>query len=252
METSLILRHGATRATTRGWNSYNPEDPNGHRAFRYLTPKKRLEASDLTAHGLHHAKSVHLICSPSRCAEICEALRETVDALVWEPVPDLCTPETKAEMLAVCPQVDIISPNESELASFFSGDVVGVEAQAKVLLDAGVKKGTVVRAGKKGCYVLTREREVWLPAYWEGGDGEHKKVVDSTGGGNTFLGALSVGLGRGEDVVRAAAMGNVAAGFAVEQIGLPGLGEGEVWNGEKAEERWEGYLRRLKDDGVVV
>lgn len=211
-----------------------------------MTPKKRLEASDLFKFRLSNAKSVHIICSPSRCIEICRALRDTVEWIVWEPVPDLCTPKTKAEMLAACAMVDIISPNESELAEFFEVNT-GVEAQAHILLEAGPRAGVVVRAGKRGCYVLTQTRQVWLPAYWEGELEDHERVVDSTGGGNTFLGALAVGLvSSSGDVVSAAAKGNVAASFAVEQIGLPVLHGSELWNGESAEGRLQRYTDRLE------
>ncbi|KAJ4361471.1 hypothetical protein N0V85_009405, partial [Neurospora sp. IMI 360204] len=55
--------------------------------------------------------------------------------------------------------------------------------------------------------------ERWLPAYHT----DAAKVVDPTGGGNTFLGGLAVALARGKSIEEACAWGSVAASFAIEQ-----------------------------------
>ncbi|CAG8958476.1 hypothetical protein HYFRA_00009790 [Hymenoscyphus fraxineus] len=73
-------------------------------------------------------------------------------------------------------------------------------------------------------------------------------VVDPTGGGNAFLGALSVGLARQKTILEATAWGSVAASFAIEQVGVPTVGvdeEGrETWNGVRVEERLEEFCKR--------
>lgn len=87
----------------------------------------------------------------------------------------------------------------------------------------------------------------------EGQAGEEKrrkgKVIDPTGGGNTFLGGLAVALARGKNLEEAAAWGSVAASFAIEQVGMPILGhdaEGrETWNGVIVDERFEEFKTRL-------
>ena len=108
---------------------------------------------------------------------------------------------------------------------------------------------------------LVREEEVemdpgiekWLPAYF--GEGEGKRVVDPTGGGNGFLGGLAVALARGRGVVEASAWGSVAASFMIEQVGVPvlssspsdeqGKGRIELWNGIHVEERLDEYMKRV-------
>ena len=60
----------------------------------------------------------------------------------------------------------------------------------------------------------------WIPAYHQSSE----LVVDPTGGGNTFLGAFAVALARGKGMEEAARWGNVAASFAIEQVGMPVLG----------------------------
>jgi hypothetical protein len=92
--------------------------------------------------------------------------------------------------------------------------------------------------------------EKWVPAYYgkgyEGDGGE--KVVDPTGGGNTFLGGLAVALARGKPIEEACAWGHVAASFAIEQLGFPILGvdeEGrETWNGVRVDDRLREFQER--------
>jgi len=87
--------------------------------------------------------------------------------------------------------------------------------------------------------------EKWFPSFHQG----EVSVVDPTGGGNTFLGGLAVALARGKTIEEACAWGNVAASFAIEQIGVPVLGRdgdgNETWNGVRVEARLVEYQVRL-------
>lgn len=341
-ETAALLRHDPDRLTTRGWNGY--VDDNETRAFKYTTPKKRLTAEDLRGTPLLHAKAFHLVCSPARCRELVTeiiALRKeeaqagdeeggggyTKPIVVWEPVPDLCTPDELLGLTNCLPLVDVCSPNHAELAGFMgdtgldpeTGDISteAVERSCEQLLGSMALSSftLVVRAGEKGCYLAKngarrkpkakggsqargkeRRKQVghhgglqpdtdmmslfagllqqsggdddnpdeeggeatydfireeddeveidpgldrWIPAYWTK---EHAdKVVDPTGGGNTFLGGLAVALARGKSMEEAACWGSVAASFAIQQVGVPELGkdeeDGETWNGARVGDR---------------
>ncbi|KAM0302642.1 hypothetical protein HYE67_009745 [Fusarium culmorum] len=317
--TSALFRHDGLRLTTRGWNGY--EGTAEKRAFKYLTPKKRLTAEDLTP-TLLQSRSFHMICSPNRCrdlvAEITSLRKKVMPAesytkpiFIWEPVPDLCTPDELLNCTNCLPLVDICSPNHAELAGFMgdsgldpeTGEIstVAVERACEQLLASMPLQSfsLVVRAGEKGCYIaknggrkrgrgqkttkrrkkdyvrgglqhdtdmealfagllqdadgfVAREEievdpgiEKWIPAYHT----EPSKVVDPTGGGNTFLGGLGVALARGESIEEAVAWGAVAASFAIEQVGVPTLGrdaEGcETWNGQNVEARLQEFRERL-------
>ncbi|KAG6028070.1 hypothetical protein E4U41_000779 [Claviceps citrina] len=87
--------------------------------------------------------------------------------------------------------------------------------------------------------------ERWFPAYHQ----DKLKVVDPTGGGNAFLGGLSVALARGEKLEDAVAWGSVAASFAIEQVGMPHLQTDhdgiETWNGEQVSERLNDFSRKV-------
>jgi sugar/nucleoside kinase (ribokinase family) len=175
--------------------------------------------------------------------------------VIWEPVPDNCTPEGLETCYEALKLVNVVSPNHEELAAFFglSGnrgedvDSEVVERCAADWLAHGSKCGldVVVRAGKEGCYVASRNVSKWMPAYHQLGSG---KVVDPTGGGNTFLGGLAVGLAREKRLEEATIWGSIAASFAIEQVGMPTLtyhSDGERWNGEMVEDRLEEFRGRL-------
>lgn len=82
-DTNCLLRETPERLTTRGWNGYGENEHRGvcqpnlcmatetesMKAFKYLTPKIRLDQHSLTKEMLR-SKSFHLICSPSRCVEL--------------------------------------------------------------------------------------------------------------------------------------------------------------------------------------
>ncbi|KAI1853266.1 hypothetical protein JX266_001972 [Neoarthrinium moseri] len=319
-ETSVLYRSDPERLTTRGWNGY---DEHEHRAFRYMTPKKRLTAEDLTP-SLLASRSFHLICSPTRCRELVTEIKERRSGLttpdgrglpkpifIWEPVPDLCTTDELLNCTNTLPLIDVCSPNHSELAGFMGDDgldpetgeisMEAVERSCEQLLGSMPLQSfsLVVRAGGKGCYLAKnggRKRKVtstgkrkkpsaavhgslqpdtdmmalfagllqdsegsvaeeeievdpgiekWIPAYHT----DKEKVVDPTGGGNTFLGGLSVALARGKSLEEAATWASVAASFAIEQVGPPILGKddegNETWNGASVNERLSEFKARL-------
>ncbi|ROW09439.1 hypothetical protein VMCG_02204 [Cytospora schulzeri] len=347
-ETMAVFRDDPDRLTTRGWNGY--VDNNETRAFKYTTPKKRLAAADLSGTPLLQARTFHIICSPSRCRElVTELLTLRKDEapsedspgggysrpiIIWEPVPDLCTPDELLNLTNCLPLVDVCSPNHSELAGFM-GDS-GLDPDTGEISTAAVERSCeqllgsmplssftlVIRAGEKGCYVarngarrkvvrpgaadaagrrrrkqlahhgglqpdtdmmslfagllqqqqqqsaedggggeesfsLIREEDGeveidpgldrWIPAYFT--KETQGKVVDPTGGGNTFLGGLAVGLARGKGMEEAATWASVAASFAIEQVGVPELGrdgEGEeTWNGVRVLDRLSELQERI-------
>lgn len=235
-----------------------------------MTPKLRLDHDDLNSE-LLLSKAFHLICSPIRCQNLVQNInsrrKEHLEQLgktdveppqyIWEPVPDICTPNDLQDCLEALRLVDVVSPNHQELTAFFEKDAVKddhvnhkvIEECVGKWLAAGVGKdgkgAVVVRAGKDGCYVSSKESSIWLRAYHTSSE----KVVDPTGGGNGFLGGFAVGLVRTGSVEEAALWGSVAASFAIEQIGMPSLGQdsnGETWNGVHVFERLAEFKKRTQ------
>ncbi|KAI5305392.1 hypothetical protein KEM56_004561 [Ascosphaera pollenicola] len=288
-----VYRANPDRLTTRAWNGYKKDTDEERRPdFQYLSPKRRLEASDLNEFQLM-ARVFHIISYPGRAIAIVKDImrrreeiirRRNLDTktiprptFVWEPVPDCCIPEERAAIKEACRYVDVVSPNELELGTLLFGrsswspsnpeDV----AEARRLLDSGLGHDgnglLVVRRGKHGCCVVSKEQCSTLPAY------QYAKVIDPTGGGNTFLGGFAQALitpdrppvsdiiarmksmenwadiareweGRLE-VPAALACGTIAASLAIEQLGTPSPcseSDEDKWNGDGYVERLQRYL----------
>ena len=117
---------------------------------------------------------------------------------------------------------DIFCPNESE-AELLTGRKINsmsdVEGMAQEFIAAGAKS-VVITLGENGCYVFAN------------GVGKHLfankvKVVDSTGAGDAFVGALAHYLDLGKDIFESASMASAVATISVQgkgtQSSFPGL-----------------------------
>jgi sugar/nucleoside kinase (ribokinase family) len=205
---------------------------------------------------------------------------------VWEPVPDLCTPEEQEKFFEANRVVDVVSPNHLELGMMFDQlgwTVESEESQSLVqkIIDSGIGPNgdgcLAIRAGKDGSYAYSKDRKIWLPAYHQPDAPGSTAVLDPTGAGNSFLGALAQGMvtagrepfkviesvlspseswtkamkawGNRQDLPLALICATVAAGFVVEQIGVPQIsaaGNGkELWNQSEFTERVRLYTQRL-------
>ncbi|ODQ79320.1 hypothetical protein BABINDRAFT_37017 [Babjeviella inositovora NRRL Y-12698] len=261
--TGVIYRRDNSRLTTRGKNTYTEREK---RDFEYMTPKKRIEVVDLLENpSLLKSQTYHLICSSERCLEIIGALKEgraqydiPDPVIIWEPVPYDCTPENFAHCCAILDRVDIFSPNAAEAAAYFDkpepSEPADIEAVADAFLPFLKKKslygnGVVLRCGAMGCLVKTSVSKTtsWIPAYHNPQNLDYK-VVDPTGGGNTFVGAFAASfiVGKGNWTL-SGICGNIASGIAIETIGAPVLSSAngkDIWNGVSLESRISRYIER--------
>ena len=221
----------------------------------------------LEASGLLHAPAFHVLAKPDDLEALVTDLLSrrtrnklsTKPLLVWEPAPPHCIAANRDAHLDACRIVDVFSPNHLELASLLDQqgqaeprlDRAEVERYARCFRDARSARperspDLVVRAGELGCLItLEADETCWLPPF---NDPSSPKVVDPTGAGNAFLGALTIKLQQGCSLKDAAIHGSVTASFAVEQIGLPVLGPlrgAETWNGTDFSARLDEYRRRV-------
>ncbi|KAF3480058.1 uncharacterized protein GIQ15_05405 [Arthroderma uncinatum] len=274
-DTHCVFREDPDRQTTKGWNGY---EANEKRVFKYLTPKIRIGPQSLTPE-LVLSNTFHMSCSADRCYDIVQGILERRRELseehklelrrpifVWEPFPDSCRPEELSGFYEVIRHVDVVSPNELEMGSYFGNSSWHVDNPRDQELSRSVVRSgigidgngvLVVRAGREGCYAFSRGDQLALPAYL------NSRVVDPTGAGNAFLGALCQVLAGSnqapikaareimdesedwraacvtwddrENVLAGLICATVAASYVIEQVGVPVLScspEGEeYWNG---------------------
>jgi sugar/nucleoside kinase (ribokinase family) len=140
--------------------------------------------------------------------------------LVFDPGPLVASidPAALAEILAA---TSWLSLNASEATSL-TGEADAAAAASVALRRIGAHQkggseldggGVVVRAGAEGCVVLARgEEPVAVPAF-------PAQVVDTTGAGDTHVGAFIAALARGLEPVEACRWGNAAAAVVVASRG---------------------------------
>lgn len=143
--------------------------------------------------------------------------------VLWEPLQQVMVPGAREQLrssLRECP-VDLVSPNLDEARAVYGP--LAPEALADAMLGDGAA-AVALRLGAEGSLVAaarTRLRVCALPV---------QRVVDPTGAGNTYCGALLAGIAQGRPLAEAAAMGAVASSFCIEDWGV--LRPGSVGRGE--------------------
>ena len=108
----------------------------------------------------------------------------------------------------------IITPNETE-AELLTGIKVESEKTARKAAKALKAKGVdivIITLGSKGAYVLSEKEDKIIPC-------PKVKAVDTTAAGDTFNGALVVGLSEGMVLVDAIELAHKAAAYSVTKMG---------------------------------
>jgi len=128
-----------------------------------------------------------------------------------------------SDIQAYFPFVDMITPNETEFHALTGTDIL--DEGGRLLMAAGIREVVVTRGVKGYCYIslgkIVSEDCIKAP------------VVDTTGAGDTFCGALAVKLAAGEDIENALRFANRAAAVTVQrrgaQVSIPTLDEVEMY-----------------------
>jgi ribokinase len=148
--------------------------------------------------------------------------------LMLDPAP---ARELSASLLR---RVSWITPNETEtqelIKTYFENDNAGYSAAAERLLDCGVKN-VLLKLGSRGCLIAQGAfAKEHVPAF-------SVKAVDTTAAGDSFNGALAVGLMRGFTVPQAAMFASAAAAISVTRPGaqpsMPTLAEVQAFLKER-------------------
>ncbi|GAA1146223.1 ribokinase [Nocardioides aquiterrae] len=128
--------------------------------------------------------------------------RAVVNLAPYRPVPD--------DVLALC---DPLVVNESEAGGLLGRPVHGLEQAREAVTELLARcRSVVVTVGARGAVVGSADGSAHVPA-------EAVEVVDTTGAGDAFTGALAAALSAGTDLVDAVRIGVRAGTYAV---GRPG------------------------------
>jgi sugar/nucleoside kinase (ribokinase family) len=116
----------------------------------------------------------------------------------------------KRELLEVMlPHCDYFTPSYDDLMAVYPG--LSPEALATELLARGAKT-VVIKTGREGCLVARGRERHRIPI-------TPARPVDTTGAGDCWNAGFMAALAHGEDVLRAARVGNACAAFGIEAVG---------------------------------
>ncbi len=145
--------------------------------------------------------------NPVALLALCRAAREIGTTVILNAAPD---PESAITLL---PFVDILIVNRGESMAMARLERAGSSLeQVALMLQAQGPSKVVITMGGDGAIGLDGEHKFVLPAM-------HVKVVDTTGAGDTFCGALAASLARGIAFQDAAAYASVAGAISVTRAG---------------------------------
>ncbi|WP_111891879.1 ribokinase [Acinetobacter sp. MB5] len=111
-------------------------------------------------------------------------------------------------------QIDLITPNETE-ASQLTGiqikDTASAEQAAQILHDKGIPN-IIITLGEHGIWLSQNGQGQHIPAF-------KVHATDTTGAGDTFMGALMTALFENQTLLKASYFASAAAALAVTQAG---------------------------------
>ncbi|WOO84512.1 putative protein [Vanrija pseudolonga] len=256
----MVWFRPAEGKTTRALNVYSgAEVGSGHQTFQYLSRQPQLWPSDflspISPISTPRPEWIHVVCDISRAGAVLDDAEKWRSQgwngeLAWEPLIRGPDPDALAQYVTLARRFAIFSPNHLELQTILEEDA-DVETCARLFHGhlaalGGPVPAIVVRAGADGAFTLSRDWTGWVPAYFQDGS----RVVDPTGGGNSFFGGLLAGLVLSDGDYRAASIyAATAASFAIEQRGLPVLTTSasgtELWNDESPWDRLHALALRV-------
>ena len=132
--------------------------------------------------------------------------RRSNSTVMLNPAPAITEPVSFAGL------VDIVVPNESELALLTGGAATGVPAAAARLSALTGAHTIVVTLGERGVYVWTGDGDFSVP-------GHRVDAIDSVGAGDAFCGVLAARLAGGADLQEAVRHANAAGALSATRAG---------------------------------
>ena len=112
--------------------------------------------------------------------------------------------------------IDFFTPNETEASYYYGKKILNnndIKKAAKFFLKKGVKN-VIITLGSKGLYFLNKEQNFFLKAYKL-----KKKVIDTTGAGDAFNGALAFALSQNYTIKKSIYFSNKVAAISTTKEG---------------------------------
>ncbi|MFO8056860.1 MAG: PfkB family carbohydrate kinase [bacterium] len=129
---------------------------------------------------------------------------------------DLWINTAREELMELLPGVDVLVINDEEVR-MLTGDY-NIYRAARKLIDMGVKRGMVVKRGEHGSTLVTKDEIGFAPAF------PIIELVDPTGAGDSFAGAIIGHLAAEGEVSTRTLRSSLIRGAAVSSFTVEGFG----------------------------
>ena len=150
---------------------------------------------------------------------------------ILNPTPVVDLPDSIWE------HVDIITPNQTEAFMLTGVEVTdsnSAQESCQILRSKGIETA-IITMGEQGVYVQNSATDEMVKAFKAG------SVVDTTGAGDAFNGALAKSLSYGEPLIQAVRYGCAIAALSVTKMG--------AGNGMPYQEDIEHFLTQQQESG---
>ncbi len=108
-------------------------------------------------------------------------------------------------------KVDVLIPNKEGAKSIANSETP--QKAAEILIKKGIPV-VIITMGSQGALITTKEYQKLIPTY------EVEKVIDTTGAGDAFNGAFSIGYWiKGWDLEKSCRFANAAASLKIQKLG---------------------------------
>ena len=140
--------------------------------------------------------------------EAAQLARRRGITVILDPAPAQQLPEE------IYPQIDIITPNETETAALvgITPATEALAAQAAALLLARGVGCAIIKRSDKGVYLANAQQQLQLPPF-------AVRAVDTVAAGDAFNGGLAAALAESRPLAEAARWGAAAGAIAVTRAG---------------------------------
>lgn len=108
--------------------------------------------------------------------------------------------------------LDLLIPNETEMAALLGHPAHPIDGDVQQFAKEKGIRCILMTKGTDGCYLVNPQGTRHIPC-------TPKQAVDTTGAGDTFLGALCVMLARGDGMEKAIEIAQRASAYAVQRMG---------------------------------
>lgn len=144
-----------------------------------------------------------------------DAVEKAIDIAYRAGVPVILNPAPVQPLPSgLLSKVDFFVPNEVE-AAILSGveihSLEDVQRASAVFLDKGTPN-VIITLGEKGVFVANHKQQIHISPV-------EVNVVDTTGAGDAFCGALATALAEGLEITKATEFANAAAALSVTKVG---------------------------------